>query len=326
MRLPRRRFLHLVAGAAAVLPALSRIAWAQGYPLRPITIVVPFGPGSATDTVARSIALPLGIALRQNIVVETRPGANGTIAANQVARAAPDGYTLILSTNTPHSAAPSLVKSISYDPVKDFTPLSRIGSFTQMLVLHPDLPVKSIPELIAHAKANPGKLSFASGNASAVVAGETLKRWAGLDIVHVPYRSTPPALNDVLGGRVSMMFTDLTTGLAHVRAGTLRALATTRLQRSTLFPELPSLDEAGITNFDMDSWAGMFAPANTPREIVMRLNAELRKIIDDPEVRGRLGALGFEAFSSTPEELGEFVKVQLVKWTRMIKDAGIEPE
>jgi len=218
------------------------------------------------------------------------------------------------------------MKSISYDPVRDFAPLSRIGSFTQMLVLHPDLPVKSIPELIAHAKANPGKLSFASGNASGVVAGETLKRWAGLDIVHVPYRSAPSALNDVLGGRVSMMFTDLTTGLPHVKAGTLRALATTRLQRSTLFPELPSLHEAGITNFDMDSWAGMFAPANTPPEIVTRLNAELRKIIDDSDARGRLGSLGFEAFSSTPEELGEFVNVQLVKWTRMIKDAGIEPE
>jgi len=325
MRLSRRRVLHLAAGAAA-LPAASRMAGAQAYPSRPITIVVPFGPGSATDTVARSIALPLGIALKQSIVVETKPGANGTIAANQVARAAPDGYTLILGTNTPHSAAPSLMKSVSYDPVKDFAPLSRVGSFTQMLVLHPDLPVKSMPELIAYAKANPGKLSFASGNASAVVAGETLKRWAGLDIVHVPYRSAPPALNDVLGGRVSMMFTDLTTGLPHVRAGTLRALATTRLQRSTLFPELPSLHEAGITNFDMDSWAGMFAPANTPREIVARLNAELRKIIDDPEVRGRLGAVGFEAFSSTPDELGEFVKVQLVKWTRMIKDAGIEPE
>jgi tripartite-type tricarboxylate transporter receptor subunit TctC len=218
------------------------------------------------------------------------------------------------------------MKSISYDPVRDFAPLSRIGSFTQMLVLHPDLALKSIPELIAHAKANPGKLSFASGNASGVVAGETLKRWAGLDIVHVPYRSAPPALNDVLGGRVSMMFTDLTTGLPHVKAGTLRALATTRLQRSTLFPELPSLHEAGITSFDMDSWAAMFAPANTPPEIVTRLNAELRKIIDDSDIRGRLGALGFEAFSSTPEELGEFVKVQLVKWTRMIKDAGIEPE
>jgi tripartite-type tricarboxylate transporter receptor subunit TctC len=325
MRLRRRTFLQLVAGAAA-LPAVSRIAKAQAYPSRPVTLVVPFGPGSATDTVARIIALPLGIALNQNVVVEAKPGANGTIAASMVARAAADGYTLILSTNTPHSAAPSLMKSISYDPVKDFAPLSRVGSFTQMLVLNPDLPVKSIPQLIAYAKANPGKLSFASGNASSIVAGETLKRWAGIDIVHIPYRSAPPALNDVLGGRVSMMFTDLTTGLPHVKSGALRALATTRLQRSTLFPELPPLHEAGITNFDMDSWTGMFAPANTPRDIVMRLNVELRRIIDDPDVKLRLGAVGFEASSSTPEELGEFVKVQLVKWTQMIKDAGIEPE
>jgi len=325
MRLRRRAFLQLAAGAA-VMPAVLRIAKAQAYPSRPITLVVPFGPGSASDTVARIIALPLGIALNQNVVVEAKPGANGTIAASMVARAAADGYTLILSTNTPHSAAPSLMKSISYDPVKDFAPLSRVGSFTQMLVLNPDLPVKSIPELIAYAKANPGKLSFASGNASSIVAGETLKRWAGIDIVHIPYRSAPPALNDVLGGRVSMMFTDLTTGLPHVKSGALRALATTRLQRSTLFPELPSLHEAGITNFDMDSWTGMFAPANTPRDIVMRLNVELRRIIDDPEIKLRLGAVGFEASSSTPEELGEFVKVQLVKWTQMIKDAGIEPE
>ena len=325
MKLPRRQFLHLAAGAAA-LPALSRIASAQAYPSRPITIMVPFGPGSATDTVARIISQPLGIALKQNIVVEAKAGANGTIAAAQVARAAPDGYTLMLSTNTPHSAAPSLNKNISYDPVKDFAPLSRIGSYTQMLVIHPAVPATSIAELIAYARANPGKLSFASGNASGILAGETFKRWAGIDILHVPYRSSIPALNDVLGGRVSMMFTDLTTGLPHVKAGTLRALATTRLQRSTLVPELPSLHEAGVRDFDMDSWAGMFAPANLPSEIVMRLNAELRKIIDDPEVKARLGGLGFEAFSSTTEELGEFVKVQLVKWSRMIKDAGIEPE
>src|SRR5207302_6408319 len=186
-----------------------------------------------------------------------------------------------------HSAAPSLMKTIGYDPVKDFAPVARIGSFNNMLVLHPDVPARSVPELIAYAKANPGKLSFASGNASGVVAGETLKHWAGLDMLHVPYKSAPPAINDVLAGRVSMMFTDLTTGLPHVKAGTLRALAVTRLARSTLFPELPSLHEAGITNFDMDSWAGMFAPANTPPEIVTRLNAELRKIIDDSDVRGR---------------------------------------
>ena len=319
-----KTFLRILIAAGALSFGLA--AHADTYPSKPITIIVPFGPGSATDTIARVVAQHLGAVLKQSVVVEARPGANGALSALYVARSAPDGYTLFMSTNSPHSAAPFLMKNIGYDPVKDFTAITRMGSYTLMLCVHPSIPAKSVKELIEYAKANPGKLSFASGNASGILAGETFKRWAGIDILHVPYRSSIPALNDVLGGRVSMMFTDLTTGLPHVKAGTLRALATTRLQRSTLVPELPSLHEAGVRDFDMDSWAGMFAPANLPSEIVMRLNAELRKIIDDPEVKARLGGLGFEAFSSTTEELGEFVKVQLVKWSRMIKDAGIEPE
>jgi len=316
----------VATGAALLAAATSAQGQVQTYPSKPITLIVPFGPGSATDTITRIIAQHLGYAFSQSIVIENKPGANGAIAAAYVARAAPDGYTLLMSTNSPHSAAPSLNKTIAYDPVKDFTPVARVGSFTLMLVLNPHVPARSIPELIAYAKANPGKLSFASGNSSGVVAGETLKAWAGINLVHVPYRSTPPALNDVLGGRVSMMFVDLTSGLPHVQANALRALAVTRMQRSTLFPELPSLHEAGVANFDMDSWMAVFAPANTPPEIVTRLNAELRKIVDDREIRARIAAVGFEAFSSTPEELGDFVKVQLVKWTKMIKDAGIEPE
>jgi tripartite-type tricarboxylate transporter receptor subunit TctC len=311
--------------AAGIFPA-SLPGHAETYPSKPITIIVPFGPGSATDTITRVIGQHLSVALNQSVVVETRPGANGAIAAAYVARAPADGYTLFMSTNSPHSAAPTLNKTIAYDPIKDFAPITRVGSYTLMLVLNPAVPAKSVAELIAYAKANPGKLSFASGNSSGVVAGETLKSWAGIDMVHVPYRSVPPALNDVLGGRVSMMFSDLTTGLPHVKANALRALAVTRMQRSTLFPELPTLHEAGVTGFDMDSWAAMFAPADTPRETITLLNAELRKIIDNPETKARLGMVGFEAFSSTPEELGEFVKVQLVKWTKMIKDAGIEPE
>jgi tripartite-type tricarboxylate transporter receptor subunit TctC len=316
--------LRILVAAGATL--LGVAANAQTYPSKPITIIVPFGPGSATDTITRIVSQHLGVALGQSIVVENKPGANGAIAAAYVARSAPDGYTLFMSTNSPHSAAPSLNKSIGYDPVKDFAPLTRVGSYTLMLVLHPDVPAKSIPELIAYAKANPGKLSFASGNTSGVVAGETLKFWAGIDIIHVPYRSAPPALNDLLGGRVSMMFNDLTTGLPHVKANKLRALAVTRMQRSSLFPELPTMHEAGVTGFDMDSWAGMFAPASTPPDVVARLAAELRKIIDNPDVKARTASLGFEAFSSTPDELGEYVKVQLVKWTKMIKDARIEPE
>src|SRR5262249_41574043 len=298
----------------------------QAYPSKPRSMIVPFGPGSAPDTIARIIGQQLSTAPNQTVVIEDKPGANGAIAAAYVARAAPDGYTLFLSTNSPHSAAPTLNKTIAYDPVKDFAPITRAGSYTLMLVLNPDVPAKSIPELIAYAKANPGKLSFASGNSSGVVAGETLKSWAGINIVHVPYRSVPPALNDVLGGRVSMMFADLTTGMPHVKANALRALAVNRVQRHKRLPEPPTRNEAGVAHIRAHSFAGMFAPANTSREIIMRLNAELRRIIDDPDVKGRLGAVGFEAFSSTPEELDEFVRVQLVKWTQMIKDAGIEPE
>jgi tripartite-type tricarboxylate transporter receptor subunit TctC len=289
-------------------------------------IMVPFGPGSATDTIARIIGQNLATALNASIVVENKPGANGAIAATYVSRSVPDGYTLLMGTNSPLSAAPSLNKSLSYDPVKDFAPLSRVGSYIFILAIHPDVPAKSLRELIAYTKANPKKLTFASGNASGVVAGETFKSWAGLDIIHVPYRSAPPAINDLLAGRVSMMFTDITIGMPHVKANSLRALATTRLQRSTILPDLPTLDEAGVKGFDMDSWAGLFAPAGTPRDVVMKLNTELRKIIDNPEIKAKIALLGFEAFSSSPEGLAKHVDVQLVKWTKLIKDAGIQPE
>jgi tripartite-type tricarboxylate transporter receptor subunit TctC len=314
--------------AAIGLCVAANLAQAQTdpYPSKPITIIVPFGPGSGTDTVTRVIAQPLGVALKQTIVIENKPGANGTIAATQVARAAPDGYTLLMSTNSPSSAAPSLNKNITYDPIKDFAPLSRAGSYTFVLAVHPSVPAKTLPELIAYAKANPGQLTYASGNTSGIVAGETLKHRAGIDILHVPYKTVPPALNDVLGGRISMMFTDLTPALPHLQAGTVRGLAVTRIQRSALLPDLPTMDEAGVAGFDMDSWAALFAPANTPREIVVRLNTELRRIIDGPEVKTKLGNVGFEAFSSSPEELDAFVRKQLVAWTKMIKDAGIDPE
>jgi tripartite-type tricarboxylate transporter receptor subunit TctC len=316
--------LRIFAFCSILLPAIA--ARTEPYPAKPITIVVPFGPGSGTDVVTRAIAQPLGIALKQTVVIENKSGANGAIAATQVARSAPDGYTLLMSTNSPHSAAPSLNKTIGYDPVKDFSALSRVGSFTFMVAVNRDVPATSVAELIAYAKANPGKLSYASGNTSGIVAGETLKHATGIDVLHVPYKTVPQAMNDVLAGRVSIILTDMTPGLPHIKAGTLRALAVTRLKRSALLPDVPSLHEAGITDFDMDSWAGLFAPANTPADIVTRLNAELRTIIDNPETKARIAALGFEAFSSTPAELDQFAKVQLVKWTKMIKEAGIEAE
>ena len=319
------RFLFRAA-AVLCLTLAGAAANAQGLPNKPVTFVVPFGPGSGSDLIGRIIGQRLSTVLGQGVIIENKPGANGAIAAVQVARSAPDGTTIFLASNTPMSAAPSLNKTIAYDPIKDFAPLCRIGSFTQLLLVHPSIPANSVAELIAYAKANPGKLSFASANASSIVAGETLKRAAGLDLLHVPYRSSPPAVQDVLSGRVSMLFTDMATGLPHHKSGALRGLATTRLQRSALVPELPTLDKAGVKGFDMDSWAAFFLPTGTPPGIVARLNAELRKIIDDPEVKAQIAATGFEAFSSSTEELDSFVKVQLVKWTKMIKDAGIQPE
>jgi tripartite-type tricarboxylate transporter receptor subunit TctC len=319
---------RLVGGVLAIgIATLSfAAAAAETYPSRPITIIVPFGAGSGTDIVTRIVAQPLGIALNQNIVVDNRQGANGGIAAAYVAKAAPDGYTLLMSTNSPHSSNPFLLKNIAYDPVKDFAPITRIGSFTLMLVANPAVPVKTLPELIAYARANPGKLSYASGNTSGILAGETLKHWAGIDILQVPYKSVPPALNDVIAGRVSMGFTDLTPGLPQVNAGALRALGITRLRRSTLLPDLPTFDESGLKDFEVESWAGLFAPAGTSAEIVARLNRETRKIVENPQIKAQIGQIGFEVFGSTPGELGEFVKDQLVRTSRMVRDAGIEAE
>ena len=317
-----KKWLLVFAAAAAALyaPALA----AETYPTRPITLVAVFGAGSASDTVCRVLAQPLGAALKQPVIVEPRPGADGALAATYVAKANPDGYTLMLATNSPLSADPFLLKDLSYDAVKDFAPVTRVGSFTLMLVINPSIPAHSLKELIDYAKANPGKLSFASGNTAGIVAGETLKHWASIDLLHVPYKSTPPALEDILAGRVSMMFADLTTAMPHVKAGTLRALALTRLQRSALFPELPTMDEAGVTGFELDAWAGVVAPARTPPEIVTQLNGELRKIIDDPGIKAKLKNVGFEAFSSTPDELASFIKLQLDKWGKMVADAGIK--
>jgi tripartite-type tricarboxylate transporter receptor subunit TctC len=320
--------LSFIVAASASLCASSASAQGtlQDYPNRPITIVVPFGAGSGTDVMTRFFAERLGNALKQTIVIEDKPGANGAIAAAQVARSAPDGYTLFMTTNSPSSAAPSLNKTIAYDPLKDFAPVARTGSYVFMLAVRSDLPVTSVRELIDYAKANPSKLSYASGNTSGIVGGASFKRWAGIEMLHVPYKTVPQAMNDVLGGRVPVIFSDLTVAAPHLSSGVLRALAVTRRQRSALLSDVPSLHEAGFTNFNMDSWAGVIAPANTPPEITARLNAELRRIIDNPEAKARLATLGFEAFSGTPEELGEFMQVQLAEWTRLIKEAGIEPE
>ena len=317
---------HLIRAMAALFVCIATAAAADTWPSRPITIVVPFAPGSGTDSITRIVAQYLQAGLGQNIVVENKVGASGIIAASTAARAAPDGYTLLMATNSTHSANPHLFKSLPYDPVKDFTPVARLGSYVFILVVGKEVPVKTLPELVAYAKQNPGKLSFASGNTTGIVAGETLKSKAGIDILHVPYKSTPPAITDVLGGRVSMMFIDLAPGLEHVRAGNFRALAVTTKERSALLPDLPSLAEAGIPGYDVTSYAALFAPAGTPKEIVDRLNAEVQKVIANPEAKARIAATGFDAFSGPPETLASFVQSELVNWGKLIKDAGIEPQ
>jgi len=319
-----RKLLLILATAATT--CLSAALHADDYPSRPITMISVFGPGSASDTLCRIIADKLGLALGQPVIVEDRPGADGALAALYVHHQPADGYTLMLATNSPLSADPYLHKDVNYDPVKDFVPITRVGSFTLMLVVDPKLPIHSVQEMIDYARANPGKLTFASGNTAGVVAVETIKHDAEVSMLHVPYKSTPPALEDIIGGRVSMMLADFTTAMPHVSAGTLRPIAVSRIRRSALFPDLPTLDEAGIKGFNLDTWAGVVAPAGTPPQIVTKLNGALRKIIDSPQAQAQFKNVGFEGFSSTPEELGDFIKAQLALWGKMIKNANIQSD
>ena len=318
---------RLAAAAFAVMSAgLTSSASAQApYPNRNITLVLPFAAGSGTDTTTRLISRELGIALGVNMVIDNKAGANGSIAASYVARQAPDGYTLFVTTNTTHSANPYLLKTMSYDPVKDFTPIARTGDLPFMLVINPEIPANSVAELIALAKKEPGKYSYASGSSSAIVSGATFARLAGIDLLHVPYKSSPPALTDLIAGRVSMMFIDVPTGLPHVTAKALKALAVTTKRRSALLPELPTMDDT-VKGFDITSWQGYLGPANLPKDIVTRLNAEIRKIVERPDIKNMLAERGMEAFSGTPEEFDAFLKEQLVLWEKLIADAGIEKQ
>ena len=311
---------------AAAIAMFGTALYADEYPSRPITFVAVFGPGSASDTICRIIADKLSPILGQPIVVEDRPGADGALAALYVHHQPADGYTLLMGTNSPLSADPFIHKDINYDPIKDFVPVTRVGSFTLMLVVNPQLPIHSVKELVDYAKENPGKLTYASGNTAGIVGMETVKRWAEISILHVPYKTTAPTLEDIIAGRVSMMFADFTSVMPHVTAGTVRPLATSRIKRSSLFPDLPTMDEAGIKGFNLDAWAGLVAPTGTPPEIVTKLNGALRKVIDSQDVQAKFKNVGFEGFSSTPQELGDYMKAELLDWGKMVKDAGIKPD
>jgi len=320
-------FLRFLCAAALAGAALAAAGPAQAaYPEKPISLVVPFPAGSGTDAVGRIFAAELGNILGQQVVVENKPGANATIAANYVARARPDGYTLFVTTNTSHSAAPFLMKNLAYDPVKDFTPIARGGNLPFLLLVNPQRPYKSVQALIDYARKNPGRVTYATGNSTGIVAGGTLARRADIDILHVPYKGTPQALTDLVGGQVDFMFTDLASGLPFVQSGQLRALAVSTAERSSIVPDLPSMREAGVADFDLNSWNGYFGPAGMPPDIVARLNAAINQIVSNPDVRKRLAGLGFDAFSGTPDDFAKFVSEQRDLWGKLIKDAGIQPQ
>ena len=321
---PMTLALAVTAGVLAAGPAAAQTAWPA--PGKNITLVLPFAAGSGTDSTTRLISKELAVGLGTNIVIENKPGANGSIAASYVARSEPDGYTIFVTTNTSHSANPYLLKNMSYDPIKDFTPIARTGDLPFMLVINPEIPVKSVAELVALAKKEPGKYSYASGSSSAIVSGATFATLAGIDLLHVPYKSSPPALTDVIAGRVSMMFIDVPTGLPHVNGKALKALAVTTMQRSALLPDLPTMDEAGVKGFDITSWQGYLGPANLPKPIVAKLNAEIRKVVERPDIKKDLADRGMEAFSGTPESFDKFLKDQLVVWEKLIREAKIEKQ
>ena len=298
---------------------------AQPYPNKPVKLVVPFGAGSATDTVARQIGQLLSEALGQQFIVDNKAGANGSIGAEYVAKAAPDGYTLIMSTNTPHAANPSLMKKINYDPVKDFVPIARVANIPFVLVVNNDVPAKSLNELIELVRKNPGKYSYASGSSGSIISGAALASGAKIDLLHVPYKSIPPGITDVIGGQVSMIFADLVTGLPQIKGNKVRALAVTSAESSPMLPNVPPMASA-VKGFELVAWFALFAPANTPPDIVRKLNVEVVKALARQDIRDKLAASGLTVQTSTPEQLGAFQKTEIAKWATMVKDAGIQPE
>ena len=313
---------------AAILAAATLFAAcaAAQYPNKPIRVVVPFPAGSATDTVARILGQSVSSALGQPVVVDNKPGADGAIAGTEVAKAPPDGYTLLMATNSPMSAVPALRKNPPYDPVTDFTPLTDIGRYTFFLYVYAGVQAKTFKELIAYAKANPGKLAYATGNTTGIVSFAQMNALAGIDMLHVPYKGEPQGITDLVTGRVQVMWATPTTGLAHVKDGKLRALVTSLKSRSSLLPDVPTIYESGMPQFTIVSWAGLFGPAKMPREVVERINREFLAAMKRPEVIAAMDKQAFFPSTSTPEQLGAFVKEQKESYARILRAAGVQPE
>jgi tripartite-type tricarboxylate transporter receptor subunit TctC len=318
----------LVAAAVLGLVVGLKSAQAQDYPNRPITLVIPFAPGGSTSIVGRGIADKMSELLGEKIVIDNRPGAGGTVGTKAVAKSDPDGYTLVLGYTGTLAIGPSLYKKAGYDPRKDFAPIGMIGNAPNSLVVHPSFPAKSVAELIAYARQNPGKVSFGSAGAGTAshITGEYFARSAGISLVHVPYKGTGPALVDLIGGHIPMAFAPIPASHANVSAGTLRALAVTSLARSNLLPDVPTIAEAGVPGFDASLYYGLAAPAGTPRPIIDKLNKVLRDALASDEVKRQLGSDGTEITPGSPEDYADFIDKDEKKWAQLVKASGVEPE
>ncbi|WP_445206918.1 Bug family tripartite tricarboxylate transporter substrate binding protein [Aminobacter sp. Piv2-1] len=320
-----RRTALALGLSAAWLVVAGAPATAQQFPDRPVTLVVPFAAGGSTDVVARIIAQKMSDDLGQQVVVENVAGAGGNIGADRVARAEPDGYTILMGTVATHALNPLILKTKPYDPEKDFTPISLLVVVPNVLVVNPELPAKTVQELIALLKADPEKYSYASsGNGTPLhLSGELFKAMAGVSIQHIPYKGAGPALNDVVGNQVPIMFDNLPSSSPHIKSGTLRALGVTTAERAPSFPDVPTIAEAGVPGYETYTWNALFAPAGTPKEVVDRLNASANKAMKDPAVIEKMNGFSARIVGSTPEELGAHVKAELAKWEPVVKGANI---
>ena len=318
-----------ICGVALLMVGVPVVAQSapDTFPSRPIHIVVPFGPGSGTDTATRMLAQHLEAAFRQSVIVDNRPGASGSIAASAVARGAPDGYTLLMGTNSTHGANSGLFAKLAYDPIRDFVPVGLVGVFSSFMVVNPALPVRTPAELVAYGKANPKALTFAAGNTSSLIMGEMFGRGTGIEMLRVPYSSNPAGLTDVIAGRVSVMFPDISSSIAHVKSGSVRALATVTMgERSPLAADLPTVAETVLPSFHFVGWIGLFAPAGTPPSVVARLAADLQKVVTMPEVGKRLQQIGADAKWMGPAEFRTFVVNEVTRLPKILADIGVQPQ
>ena len=322
----RRAALSLAATLAILAPHAARAA--DAYPAKPVRFVVAFPPGGGTDIIARSIAQKLAERIAQQVVVDNRPGAGGNIGTDIVAKSAPDGYTLLMGSAGPLAINASLFGKMPFDPIKDLAPVTLAASTPNVLVVHPSLRAATVKELIALAKARPGEINFASSGhgTPAHLAGELFNSMVGVKMVHVPYKGAAPALADLLGGQVQLMFSTMPPALPHVKDGKLRALAVTSAKRSPAAPDLPTLDEIALPGFEANTWHGVVVPAGTPRAIIARLNREIVAILHLPDVVERFSSQGAEALGSTPEEFAAYIRSETLKWAKVVRDSGAKAE